>query len=182
MNFTLLSIILWLWLGGYEVDTNLSSMTIDGTSTLHDWTMQVEGIKTSGTISYNDDAYTTSGLTFTFPVKGLESGKDAMNENTWKAMNESKYPNVTFRLSSIEKETGDSYRAKGDLTITGTAKNISIPVTFKSLQGSKVLAKGSHTFKMSSFGVEPPEVMWGTITTGDQITVNFNIVLTPDRK
>lgn len=181
MNTTVLSLLVWFWLGGYQVDSQLSSMTIDGTSTLHDWTMQVEEINSSGTISYIGDAYTTSGLTFTIPVKGLESGKDAMNENTWKAMNESKYPNVTFRLSSIEG-AGNSYRAKGDLTITGTSKKIEIPVTFKSLQGNKVLAKGSHTFKMSSYGVEPPEVMWGTITTGDQITVNFNIVLTPDSK
>jgi polyisoprenoid-binding protein YceI len=99
-----------------------------------------------------------------------------MNTNTYKAMSYEKYPNVTF--SNIQLENNASkYLAKGDLTITGTKKNISIPVSISKIENERVLIKGSYTFNMSSFGVEPPEVMWGTITTGDEVVINFNIII-----
>ncbi len=169
-------ILIFLALTSFKVDTHLSSVTIDGTSTLHDWEMNVEKISTSGSITEEEGVYTTSNLSFTFPVAGLESGKDAMNTNTYKAMSYENYPNVTF--SNIQLESNASkYLAKGDLTITGTKKNISIPVSISNVENERVLIKGSYTMKMSSFGVEPPEVMWGTITTGDEVTIQFNIII-----
>jgi len=36
---------------------------------------------------------------------------------------------------------------------------------------------GSYKFKMSSFGIDPPRAMLGTIRTGDEVTIKFKINL-----
>jgi len=170
-------ILIFLALTSFKVDSGLSSVTIDGTSTIHDWEIHVKQINTTGSVSLEEGVYKSNNLSFTFPVEGLESGKDAMNNNTYKAMSYDKYPNVTFTNIQITKINETNYSAKGDLTITGSKKNISIPITISPQTTERVLINGSHTFNMSTFGVEPPEVMWGTITTGDQVTIKFNIII-----
>ena len=169
--------IVYLALTNFSIDTHLSNVTIDGTSTLHDWVIQVEKISAKGSIIESEGVYTSEGLSFTFPVAGLESGKDAMNTNTYKAMMYDKYPNVTYSNISLTK-TNSGYVATGDLSITSEKKSVKIPVTVTPTENDRVLIKGSHTMKMSSFGIEPPEVMWGTISTGDEVTIKFNIILT----
>ena len=39
----------------------------------------------------------------------------------------------------------------------------------------KVQFTGSYTLKMTDFSVKPPTAMFGTIKTGDEITVKFNV-------
>ena len=39
---------------------------------------------------------------------------------------------------------------------------------------------GAYPMKMTDFGIEPPTALLGTMTTGDDVTINFNLTLSPN--
>jgi len=163
--------------GTYKVNPELSFVEVDGTSTLHDWTIQAKELKTVGTLTFSENGINVSNVVLTIPVKSLESGKSAMNDNTYSALKASKYPNIVFKLNEFKTTDNKNFTANGALTISGTTKNLSPRLTVTEIAGNKVQLKGSISFKMSSFGVEPPTVMFGTISTGDEVTIRYNVVL-----
>jgi polyisoprenoid-binding protein YceI len=63
--------------------------------------------------------------------------------------------------------------------ISGTRKQITLPVKAQRLDDGGLRFVGSTTFNMSEYGVDPPTVMLGAIKTGDEITINFDVVATP---
>lgn len=169
-----------------------SDMKINGTSTIHDWTSDVQTIK--GTIklpaSWFDKDKVEEGnevvdVDLEIPVKSIESGKSGMNKNTYEALKHKKHPTIYFNLQSAsiaEVKEGDkefTLNTSGSLTVAGTTKNISMNVSGKRLDDKTFSFKGSHTMKMSEFNIEPPSAMWGTVTAGDEITISFDLTAKP---
>ena len=103
-----------------------------------------------------------------------------MDKNTYKALKTDKYPKVTFSLTKVNqvKALGNNkytLETNGDLTISGTKKNI--PLKFEvEMIGSEIKLVGEKTFKMSEFNIDPPTALFGTITTGDEITIKFESI------
>lgn len=159
-----------------KVNTEVSLVEIQGTSTLHDWTMHANSVKATGTITRNGAEFTPEALQLSFPVNKLESGKDVMNSNTVKALNGSKYPNITFQATGIVLKGGTNYTLKGNLTINGVTKAIQFASKLEELPTGKFKWQGDVPLKMTDYGVEPPEVMFGTISTGNDITIKFSVI------
>jgi polyisoprenoid-binding protein YceI len=61
---------------------------------------------------------------------------------------------------------------KGALTIGGVTKIVTMNVQADASSG--VSFSGDITFKMSVFEIDPPTAVFGTIKTGDEITIKFN--------
>ena len=93
-----------------------------------------------------------------------------MEKKAYDALKSEKAPNVTFTASSIN--VGKS-NVTGKLTIAGTAKNVSFPVSVVK-KGDTYVIDGSETIKLSEFGMERPGFMG--IKTGDVVTVKVNVV------
>lgn len=154
-----------------------SSLEVFGTSSLHDWEIEAEQL--SGTINFeNIEACNIKSLSFSVVAKSLKSGKSGMDKNTYKALKTDEYKNITFQLtkvSSVTNKGGNVFdvSALGNLTIAGTKKQVSMKFTI-SADSSKVKLEGEKSFKMSTFNVEPPTALFGTVTTGDDITVKFS--------
>ncbi|HNA42827.1 MAG TPA: YceI family protein [Saprospiraceae bacterium] len=72
-----------------------------------------------------------------------------------------------------------SIECTGNLTIAGTTKPVTLTATVAAKDGGILHCTGSKTFKMSEYQVEPPTFMFGTVKTGDEITVTFNVDLSP---
>jgi hypothetical protein len=51
-----------------------------------------------------------------------------------------------------------------------------VDVTYEMKNGTLV-CKGSKRIKMTDYKVEPPSFMFGTIKTGDEITISFDVTL-----
>ncbi len=162
----------------YQTNSAASSMTILGTSTLHDWEMKAEDLKGTMNVDLYADSLDIKDLRLTVPVKSLKSGKSPMDKNAYKALKEKDHKNIYYKLHSISKlrKVGSNYKAttKGVLEVAGKKRTLNIPITVKVLNNSVELS-GSTTFKMSSFDVEAPSFMMGAVTTGDEITINFSI-------
>ncbi|MEH0154645.1 YceI family protein [Limibacter armeniacum] len=142
-----------------------------GTSTLHDWECVSEkfDIKATGSME-SGQVKTVESLTATIPVKSLKSGKSGMDDNTYKALKESKNPNIIFELTSPVEVSNGQAEISGNLTIAGKTQ----PVKISSKVNGNTFA-GSFVTKMTEFGVDPPKAMMGTIKTGDDITLQFEV-------
>ncbi len=109
--------------------------------------------KVSGTIDFDENNLDSCKFNITIPVSSIDTGnalrdKKAQTAEWFDAAN---YPNIKFSSSSVTKE-GDFYNVKGDLTIRGTKKEITIPLTY-SKKDSKITFKGKFTVNRITFGV-----------------------------
>jgi polyisoprenoid-binding protein YceI len=166
-----------------SVITDGSDLTIYGTSSLHDWEVVAEKMAGSCTVKVEDGKVSeVSGLTFSVIVDGLKSGKSGMDDNTYKALNQEKYPKITYKLTNVEKaapsKDGEStiFITKGVLNIAGFSKEIDLKVAGKVTADGGVQFIGKTVFNMTDYKVDPPTAVFGTIKTGDEITIVFKVV------
>ena len=163
----------------FKLDAGNSSLTVDGTSSLHDW--QIEAEAYNGGVSFSDiETASIDKLQVDVLVESLKSGKTTMDKNTYKALKTSKYPKILFSLTKTDKvkSLGNNkfeVMAYGDLTISGTKKNIPIKFLLE-INENTITLTGEKAIKMTDFNVEPPKALFGTITTGDEITIKFKSI------
>jgi polyisoprenoid-binding protein YceI len=102
-----------------------------------------------------------------------------MDNNTYKALNVDKNPNITYVLSSatVTPVDGNTYTIKttGKLTIAGSTRETDVVATGKMNADKSISVTGSKKFKMTDYGIKPPTAMLGTIKTGDDITISYNL-------
>lgn len=161
----------------YVVTESGSSLKILGTSTLHDWEIVAGDFSGNASITI-DEGLKIDDLSFKVKVESLESGKSAMDNNTYEALNAKKYPYINYEFSEVTSgsKAGDAYNlnTKGKLTIAGYTKTITMPVMAR-VSGNQISFAGKITFNMTDFKVDPPRALMGTIKTGDEVTIDFNI-------
>ena len=63
----------------------------------------------------------------------------------------------------------------GDLTIAGITKIISFNLVYDQPNIGDIIFTGSKDLKMTDFQIIPPEVFMGSIKTGDEITIEFQV-------
>ena len=150
-----------------KITQKTTTITISGTSPMHDWEMKGSTSTFSGIVAGN----VITNVNLTVPVKTLNAAKGkTMEKKAYEALKSDKAPNVTFTASSIN--IGKS-NVTGKLTIAGTAKNVSFPVSVVK-KGNAYIIDGTETVKLSEFGMDRPGFMG--IKTGDAVTVKVNVV------
>jgi polyisoprenoid-binding protein YceI len=162
-----------------------SKVTIAGTSTLHDWTVESGIIAGSLELPAGFLADPANNpqpkVETTVPVRSLKSGKKQMDSVMYEAMKMKEHPTVTYRLLELkpskEAKQGELlFDTKGTLTAAGVTRTNDMVVTFiPSDDQKKLKITGSTNLKMSDFGVKvsPPLLSLGLIKTGDDIKVSF---------
>ncbi|MGO1728947.1 MAG: YceI family protein [Flavobacteriaceae bacterium] len=160
----------------YQAQAQNGKIIIEGTSNVHDWDMDVE--KFSSQLKATENLASISALELSVEVNGLKSGKGGMDKNAYKALNKDDYKTIVFTSTevSIEKTSDNTYKAvaKGQLSIAGSSKNVSIPLKLKT-SGQNITLEAEHTLDMTNYDVDPPKAMFGTIKTGKEVTINFEL-------
>lgn len=145
-----------------------SSITVSGTSTLHDWDMTSKDGSFVGNVNGNK----IENLVFVIKATSLKSKDASLDKNAYKALSTDKYPEITFNVVSVP--TNGTSNVMGKLTIANSTKEINLPVTVAK-NGNAYTLSGKVKLKMTTFGIKPPSVMMGTIKSGDEITISYNI-------
>lgn len=156
--------------------SELIEMKVSGTSTLHDWDMSAEG-GVSGSASLTLEGgklKDISELKVELKAESLKSGTKSMDTNAYKALNTNKYPTITFELVGPINVIGNKVTSNGKLTISGTSQTIPMVVTYQ-VNGSKVTFSGTKEIKFTDYKIDPPKAVFGTIKTGDELTLAFDI-------
>ncbi|MES2647921.1 MAG: YceI family protein [Bacteroidota bacterium] len=158
------------------------AISLTGTSTLHDWEMKAGQGKSESafTIDANNKIIAISKLSFTLPAKSLKSEHTMMDKNTYKALDTDKNPNISFVLTSgtVTPTSNNNYQLHcvGKLTIAGTTKTTDLTATGTYNPADKTFTiTGVKAMKMTDYNVKPPTVMMGTIKTGNDISIAYNV-------
>jgi polyisoprenoid-binding protein YceI len=153
------------------------AITIAGTSTMHDWTMTSKQATAQAQLEVdaNGQLSKVNSILVTIPAESLKSGKGAMDKNAYNALKTDKNKDLKFQLTAATVN-GNNIAAQGTLTIAGSSKPIELSVTGKP-EANGIRFQGSKKIKMTEFNVEPPSFMFGSVKTGDEITITFDITL-----
>lgn len=163
----------------FNLINNESTLTVFGTSSLHDWHITAE--QQSGKIVFkNLEAGQIDACSINIMAESLKSGKSSMDKNTYKALNTSSYKTISFQLTNIKETTNKGngkfiLKAEGDLSVSGVKKQIPLELSLNIIDG-KISLIGEKKIKMTDFKIQPPKALLGTITTGDDITIKFSTI------
>jgi hypothetical protein len=159
------------------------ALTVSGTSTLHDWDMKSAIGTFEGNFTLNAAGAITAvnGLSFSTKAESLKSGHDAMDKNAYKALKSDKAPVITFtsNASTITNLDATDFTVKstGKLTIAGSTLDAEIVATCKVNADKSITVMGSKKLSMKEFSMAPPTFMMGTIKTGNDVTLKFDLKL-----
>ena len=166
----------------FSAKSNIS-MSVSGTSTMHDWVMKSTTGDCSATFVEDASGKLTdiTGLSFTVSSKALKSGKDAMDKNAYKALKADKNPNISASLKSAEVTTKDNktYMIKAivQLTIAGKTLETELNATAKHINDNSYSISGEKKISMKEYGMDPPSFMLGAVKTGNDVNIHFDVVL-----
>ncbi|WP_297336899.1 YceI family protein [Algoriphagus sp.] len=155
-------------------------MKVSGTSTIHDWDMVAEnGVSGQGQMTIeNGKLSKISSLSLTMNVESLKSGKSAMDKNAYAALNADKHPKITFQLTEVISISAAEVKAKGKMTIAGNAQTVTLTVPYQ-ISKNQIKFNGKHDISFSQFSLEAPTAVFGTIKTGDELTLSFQTTFSP---
>jgi hypothetical protein len=174
-----------------------SKVRIDGTSTVHDWT--VEGKLIGGSVTVGDGFPVTAGQTVQpgkveatvnafIPISALKSVKDGkpystkMDEIMYEKLGKPAHKNISYMLDElILKSAPDTaggpflFDAKGKLVVAGVTNTIALPVEVTPLADGKVKFATKTSLKMTDYKIEPPapSIALGLIKTGDEVQLDI---------
>lgn len=172
-----------------------NKVKVDGTSSVHDWSVKSHTIKGSANLPEALDTSTSLAevgwlaskkvnpkIVVHIPVKTLTSGKDGMDENMYEAFHANKNPTITFDLDHIWAVKAESTnevkaQASGKLTMAGKTKDVLLNVKIYRKSDGSLEIKGRHKIDMRHYGIEPPTAMLGMMKTGPTVHVSFDWIL-----
>lgn len=160
----------------YQVSQSESSVTIKGTSSVHDWESTAEQFEGSAAFTTEDGVLIgIETLNFSVATESIKSGKRIMDNKTKNALKAKKHPAIMFNFQSLEQVIGDSLTVNGSLTIAGVTKEIILTSAYQVGENGIISVSGIENINMEDYGIKPPSAMMGTLKTGKEVEIEFTI-------
>ncbi|WP_430933399.1 YceI family protein [Saccharicrinis sp. 156] len=158
----------------YQLDLENSSLTVKGTSTIHDWEMNVEKFKGQMVLADEDIHGLMSG-SLAVEVNSIKSNHKLMNKKAYEALKEDEFPQIVVDVIQVSNQSSKG-NAKVVITIAGKKREITEEFLIIYLENGGIEIKGELHLKMSDFDVDAPVAMMGTIKTGNEVQVAYSFV------
>lgn len=165
----------------YEVKSH--SLKVEGTSNLHDWYADVEKVKGSVKLNVDNGKITgLEGLSIVVDARSFKASRgNIMNSKINEALNTKNHPEIRYELARVNSisESGGVYTISttGQLVVSGVARTVDVNASGRMRQDGTIELTGSTAIKMSDHKVSPPTAMFGALTTGDEVTLKYSVVL-----
>ena len=166
----------------YKSSSKSATMTLYGTSTLHDWTMIATVFTADAQFTLTPDNQLTAmnALTVTLPVHNLKSEHDGMNGNAYEALKADQFKTIVFQFTSasLTSSGGNKFliAASGYLTVAGVTHAETLHATGVVNADGSISVSGTVPLKLSDFSIERPSFMLGTMKVGDAMTLNYSLI------
>ena len=181
----------------YQARPSGSRVEIQGTSTVHDWTMDgaiiggwvefASGVKvdhTQAAIEGLKDGKVPAKAESRIPVRQIKSHYkmgEVMDGLYEEALKEKQFPNILYVLKEMTPKPnhvpGKPFEldCKGDLAIAGKTNTVSFPITLERTAMDMIKIKGTAPLKMTAFGITPPapNIGLGLMKCGDDVKIVF---------
>jgi len=167
----------------FELTSDSALFQVSGTSTLHDWKMQLEAFDCKADFVLNGSQLRSVGnIIFQCRSTDLKSESSLMDRKAHSAMKADENPDISFRMPSVMAVTTHSNDFTDDLNgilrIAGQSKPVTIHFHGTSYERNGTVIVniyGSTELKMSDFGIAPPVLMMGALKTGDTVKISFSL-------
>ena len=169
----------------YKIKT--SKLIIEGTSSLHDWVSEARPVEwTGGFVIHDNQIVQVKDVTVKILVKSIKSEHGSMMDNkTYDAFKSDTNPAILYKFSSA-KISGNGHDvvllATGTLQMAGVTQTITMNVTARLLPNGDLQLTGAQKLNMKDYKMDPPTAVMGTIKVGPEVTVKFDLTLTPTNK
>jgi hypothetical protein len=164
----------------FEVSKTGTIIAIKGTSSLHDWKMDL--IAFNSGFQLNHEGSSIKGfknITFSCKATDIKSESSLMDKKTYNALKADNYPEINFSgisttglVSEGKNFTGN---LKGKLNVAGETQDVTIPFNGTFIDSKTITIVASADLMMSSFKITPPTALLGTLKTGDKISVSLSM-------
>ena len=158
-----------------------SSITIKGTSTLHDYECSTKTFEGMIELDHSDKVFTSVDISI--PVLSLHSNSTSMDDNMYDALKAKQYPRIQFSLLPSDSvriahaQADSMLHLQGNLTIAGKQKLIDLQLVVAKNGNGIIRVHGTKKLLMTDFGIDPPTFMLGVLKTGNEVTIEFSLEL-----
>ena len=136
----------------------------------------------SGTVNVDPKKLATSSVDFAIKVASIDTGNGDRDKHLKSGdfFDAEKYPEITFKSSSVKATGKDKYSVAGTLTMHGVSKQIVLPVEFggfgKDMQGNeKAGFELSTRLDRKAYGINWNKAVDNGTLLGDEVAVNINL-------
>lgn len=158
----------------YSLDAK-STFSVAGTSTLHDWEMKsASGTGTANFTITNSKLTDIEALSINLLAESIKSEKKSMDKVAYETLKTDKNKNIKYVLKSAEKVNETTWELTGTYTIAGVSKVYKTTVKTTVTKDGLNL-QGTNKITFTDFGMKSPTAMLGTIKTGQDLTLKFNL-------
>lgn len=114
----------------------------------------------TGTFNLDFETPSASSMEISVKSENVDTGNEGRDRHLRSGdfFNAKQYPEITFKAASFEKTGAKTMTAKGDLTLHGVTKPVTVEIDFigegETRQGYKAGFEAVFTIKRSEFGME----------------------------
>jgi polyisoprenoid-binding protein YceI len=136
----------------------------------------------SGTVNVDPKKLATSSVDFAIKVGSIDTGNGDRDKHLKSGdfFDAEKYPEITFKSSSVKSTGKDKYAVTGTLTMHGVSKQVTLPVEFngfgKDMQGNeKAGFELSTKLDRKAYGINWNKAVDNGTLLGDEVAVIINL-------
>ncbi|MCM4153525.1 YceI family protein [Arenibacter sp. N53] len=109
--------------------------------------------------------FETGKVIFKVPVKSIKTDKDKRDEHMYELLEAEKNSEVVFDGKLIDdfdfnKKTNQTVRVKGDFTLAGTTRQITIPINLELVSEGTIQLTASWSLLITDYGLERPSIVF----------------------
>ena len=187
--FPILLLLITLPATAQDITLNLSEIhefKIDGDSNVRTWdadVTQANGtLELSGIENLTLDALTPetfNSLNITIPVSGIKSDSGRLTNNLQGYLKGDDFPEITFNLTDVTSIERDGEKAvitaNGVVNAAGVDNQITMQVEATLNSSNGITFSGNQALLMTSFNIDPPTAVMGTIRSRDEMEILFQV-------
>jgi len=161
-------------------------VTIDGDSNVRSWDADVKSVSAELVLTNIEDitlenltAESFKSMTITMPVESIDSGSRSLTRNIKNYLKEDDHPNITFtlnRVTDIQIENDSAIiTAEGVINAAGKDHTVTMNVNASMNPDGSINFNGEQELLMTSFDIDPPTAVMGTVRARDEFKVIYNV-------
>ena len=164
---------------------------IEGTSNLHDWSCTTTTVKAAIEVdsvrARVSDALPKhlKSVYVQVPVRSLTCSPSGMDDNTYKALKADEVATIVFVMTNFDTVAATGLnafvvRTTGSLSLAGRTNTLNLTVAGTRLPDGSIEATATVPIKMTDYGITPPTALLGTVKSGNDVNVKFQLLLGPN--
>ncbi len=166
--------------------TEIQQFKIDGDSNVKSWEADIT--EAEGTINFSEiedfslgslSSDSFQSMNISIPVSGIESDSGGLTKNMHKYLKGDDHPMITFNLTEITAVEFDADKAtitaNGIINAAGVDHNVTMNVDAVVNENGSVTFSGTQDLLMTSFHIDPPTAVFGTIRSHDEIVILYSV-------